>query len=558
MPYYKFNEDDVFFNRIKAHPSCHFFSWKGCTYYNNQYAISGAFNSPIGHAGHTISGYWGENALGYGSYTSSCNSGYINLYEMNIDRYEPHHTLNTSKIQDPLDWGLSGRQRTAAGDADAASSLIFPFMAKDGTQNALKSITYDSYVEDFAAGDTITGSYPLTASVTRIFYEEGSSQRGNEVDPNPHENDDKGNITKYYYQNKAQIGKMVKDPSNPTKELAITGSKLEKKYIQMLENTINFYRKWSPHFVYSSSHDPLTGEDLSGGKDSDGAVNSAWDKSYQALSIIDVPSIFFGSSIKKGTVNLKYYITGTLVGELKDPKRNGELIQVGPSGSFKSGSVAGIVLYNEGALILTGAWDLTSRASFACVEGCGRSGTETGKYGPPLTQDYRHFTSADSPSWIYFGTGMNDGYPKDWDALQGGYTLNKGSSYQTITTRNILSSSYELEFSGTTYIPTITMMAHAKKGYLNWSNNPTYLDFSQSVPPMTGSSFYKENDIKTIKNTISSSFESGFTGSFKKQTFINKIGIYDKDRNLIAIAKVATPVRKLETDEYTFKLKLDI
>ena len=37
-------------------------------------------------------------------------------------------------------------------------------------------------------------------------------------------------------------------------------------------------------------------------------------------------------------------------------------------------------------------------------------------------------------------------------------------------------------------------------------------------------------------------------------TFISKIGVYDDDKNLIAIAKVATPVRKLETDEYTFFL----
>ena len=102
MPYYKFNEDDVFFNRIKAHPSCHFFSWKGCTYYNNQYAISGAFNIPIGHAGYTISGYWGENALGYGSYTSSCNSGYINLYEWRLFGH------NSSRILHPTEDGSSG------------------------------------------------------------------------------------------------------------------------------------------------------------------------------------------------------------------------------------------------------------------------------------------------------------------------------------------------------------------------------------------------------------------------------------------------------------------
>ena len=31
-----------------------------------------------------------------------------------------------------------------------------------------------------------------------------------------------------------------------------------------------------------------------------------------------------------------------------------------------------------------------------------------------------------------------------------------------------------------------------------------------------------------------------------------------ENKNLIAIAKVATPVRKRETDSYTFKLKLDL
>ena len=33
--------------------------------------------------------------------------------------------------------------------------------------------------------------------------------------------------------------------------------------------------------------------------------------------------------------------------------------------------------------------------------------------------------------------------------------------------------------------------------------------------------------------------------------------IYDDDKNLLGIAKLATPVLKKETDSYTFKLKLD-
>ena len=45
---------------------------------------------------------------------------------------------------------------------------------------------------------------------------------------------------------------------------------------------------------------------------------------------------------------------------------------------------------------------------------------------------------------------------------------------------------------------------------------------------------------------------------FKKQTFISKIAIYDEDKNLIAVANLAKPIKKLEDRDFTFKLKLDI
>ena len=43
----------------------------------------------------------------------------------------------------------------------------------------------------------------------------------------------------------------------------------------------------------------------------------------------------------------------------------------------------------------------------------------------------------------------------------------------------------------------------------------------------------------------------------RMSTYISKIGIYDKDKNLIGVAKLATPVRKTESRSYTFKMKLD-
>ena len=55
--------------------------------------------------------------------------------------------------------------------------------------------------------------------------------------------------------------------------------------------------------------------------------------------------------------------------------------------------------------------------------------------------------------------------------------------------------------------------------------------------------------------------QSAFCSSsaqMEKQVFISKIGIYDQDRNLIGIAKLANPVRKQQSQGFTFKLKLDI
>ena len=104
------------------------------------------------------------------------------------------------------------------------------------------------------------------------------------------------------------------------------------------------------------------------------------------------------------------------------------------------------------------------------------------------------------------------------------------------------------------------MFAHAQQGMLNHSNNPTFRDFDTLIGSgsevIATSSIFAEKATQ-VKNTVKSPYNDP-TGSFKKQTYISRIGIYDEDKNLIAIAKVATPVRKRETDSYTFKLKLDI
>lgn len=257
--------------------------------------------------------------------------------------------------------------------------------------------------------------------------------------------------------------------------------------IYALRNVMNDYGIYSPHYQFSSSFG---------------------DKSTQDVNLINIPAILYGSSIKKGSMSLKFYVSGSIVGELQDTRYNGELIQVGPEGSTGSGSVAGVVLYNHGIILLTGSWALDSNS---------------------ITYD----GATDYARWTYFGMGAND--------------------TQVIDSTN-LSSSFSMEYKGVSKIETINMFCHANNGELNFSNNPTYLSGSPSY--VSGSKIFKTNQ-REIINIVSSSYND-VTPEFKKTTYISKIAIYDKDKNLIGIAKVATPVRKTEEKQYSFKLKLDV
>ena len=116
-----------------------------------------------------------------------------------------------------------------------------------------------------------------------------------------------------------------------------------------------------------------------------------------------------------------------------------------------------------------------------------------------------------------------------------------------------------MTYEGVNYVPVVTMLANAPKAELNYSNNPTYINL---VDLRTGSLFnsssmsYIENDKQEIKNTVKSPYIDP-TGSYAPQTFISRVGLYDENKRLIGIAKVATPVKKTEDRDLTFKLKLD-
>ena len=186
-------------------------------------------------------------------------------------------------------------------------------------------------------------------------------------------------------------------------------------HLLALKNTLNYYTPLSNHYSFSSS---------------------LGDKETQEVTLISIPSIFYSSQIKKNSVKLDFYISGTLVARCEDLYRNGELIQTSGTAfaqSNGSGSVAGVVLYNEGFVLLTGSWDLTEEA--------------------------HDFGSSEVGNWKDFGVGANDG----------------------LTSTDITpSASFALSFQGTNYINTITMNADAPYGELNFSSNNTFQAYKKT------------------------------------------------------------------------------
>ena len=402
----EFRESDVLLNTMRTHPQSEFFIYDGKIYYNNLPAQSGAFSNNI----------------------LNVPSGHVSLYEINIDK-------------------------------GTGNDLIYPFITKQSSNAAFRTVSATSYSTDFVYGDVMTGSYPLSASITRE-YMSVAGQRNTAVDP------DTG-------------ATFNTSPVHP--------------HFFALKNRLDFYGSRSQHYKVSSSFG---------------------DKSQQSVNLISIPSIFYGGRIEPGTVSLKWYFTGSLAAELRDTKQNGELIEV--TGS-NTGLVGGVILYDEGFIVLTGSWDINSE-SIPLISGSG-----TGV----------------NPKWIYYGAGANDGV-----------------SVATTGAGNA-SASFGLSFKGTNEIQVMTMFAHAKKGEVNFSNNPTYYTFNQTLVEKSSSQIYEENQNRTIKNTVSSSF-SDYESSFRRQVYVSKIGIYDENKNLIGVATLGNPVLKKEEDDLTFKLKLDI
>jgi hypothetical protein len=493
----KFGENDILVNTMKTHPRSEFFIYDGTVYYNQRPEQSGAYSYNVRNVG----------------------PGYISLYEYNIDKSATisnavRASLGAAAPADDADKNAHG---PSTFGHTAINDFIYPFMVKSGDRAIFRSTFTGGQLDDWRAleeGTIFYGNYPMSASISReywsgssIAYDGKCGMYAAQRIPEHNIDDSDRLITKTVYRDNTSVQ-------------CATGAPIFPHY-HALRSTLDFYKTRSEHYAVSSSLSPY----------SSGGENVGWDKDRQQINAIMIPSIFYGSEIKPGSLSLKMFVTGTLIGELRDSKQNGELIQIsgamdGPDAQAGSGSVAGVALYEEGILLLTGNWQL---------------GAET----QPLIKDV---STLDYPKWKYFAAGAEDGLSQ---STVGGGTDTGENGYRFI------SMSFDLSFEGTTATQVLTMFAHAERGKVNYSNNPTFIEYGQSRVNVTSSAIYEENTTLRLKNLVSSSFE-GHSASFNRQVYISKVGIYDDKKKLIGVASLATPVLKKEDEDLTFKLKLDI
>ena len=115
MSYYKFGPNDIFNNVIKTHPQCKFLIHNGNAFYNRKPSSKGLFSDYVGHT----------------------PPGHINLYEINVDR--------------------------------PADGLIYPFVSKNSSMLAPRTVSTNAFNGSFSYGDTLQSTYPLSASIQKTL-----------------------------------------------------------------------------------------------------------------------------------------------------------------------------------------------------------------------------------------------------------------------------------------------------------------------------------------------------------------------------------------------------
>ena len=215
-----------------------------------------------------------------------------------------------------------------------------------------------------------------------------------------------------------------------------------------LYNVYNYYKYLSPYFDFEKY--VAANKGLPAGGKTYAQPLSAY------VSLIEVPRLYRGNKIKEGSLKLSFYYTGSLVAEAQDLYKNGVLYE---TTGAKPGEPIGTVLYPEGLIVITASYSLNDDKYDGYLSPVNSQSVSTGW--------------VDNPRWAHFMS----------------YKAFIGKESEMVRYAPA-SSSYTIEFEGETLVPTYTMMAHANKNDLVWSNNPTFIERKQTHDAKTYDQIY--------------------------------------------------------------------
>ena len=284
----------------------------------------------------------------------------------------------------------------------------------------------------------------------------------------------------------------------------------------------------------------------------------------EEISIIQIPQIQYGEQIKKGSVVLN------ISGSIYVDNSWGSLITENPSYTWISYDAETQEMVftdgNEEFLIVCSYFDANSGIGVFTVEGLTESQTvfqvdaQTGYMS--LSNELR-FTS---------------GSAEQLTNKRGNVFYDDGL---IVTTGINLFTEYTLTYNSTQTIYETEVLVSAESGEFNASQNPTAVDvvlsnsYDFSTTQITNSKpagtvrIKEVQDIKQKQSFLGSIgsatgswddyYEYGHTdptGSYLS-TYITTIGLYDKDLNMVAVAKLPKPIKKLPDYNLNFIIRFD-
>lgn len=251
-------------------------------------------------------------------------------------------------------------------------------------------------------------------------------------------------------------------------------------------------------------------------------------------AFISVPKQYYGSCIRKGSVIAgvvtnnrgTFYPGSNTIRLAQDIYKDGILrvVQDGMPSSHPSstiGTKVGYVLYDYGVLIFQSAslFDYDPNSDTVALKG-----------------------AADSFLW---SSGTDAVYNWKWFSDNNFCDEEQNRTYCF------------LKFQGTNKIENLTMMCNAPRGKLNTSINPTSIEIGSDINLTQSSQFsFCENPNINIKNVVSSTYN--IDEEFSKETYISLVYIYDENKELLGTVKLANPIVKKESNNYTVKVGWDL